>query len=69
MVSTKHFSIVAGITAVLGLVIADGRHGNTAHLMHEADMACYEAKRGGRNRVVVADPSWDPMPAVQSGSP
>ncbi len=35
----------------IGLVIADGRHGNTAHLMHEADMACYEAKRGGRNRV------------------
>ena len=43
----REFSVGASI----GLVIADGRHGSTAHLMRDADMACYDAKRSGRNRV------------------
>ncbi len=43
-----------GVGASIGLVVADGRHANTAHMMKEADTACYEAKRGGRNRVSAA---------------
>jgi diguanylate cyclase (GGDEF)-like protein len=43
-----------GVGASIGMVVADGRHANTAHLMKEADVACYEAKRSGRNRVAVA---------------
>ena len=42
------------VGASIGLVVADGRHASTAHMLKEADAACYEAKRGGRNRVSVA---------------
>jgi diguanylate cyclase (GGDEF)-like protein/PAS domain S-box-containing protein len=49
------------VGASIGLVIADGRHGSTAHMMKEADAACYEAKRGGRNRVSVAPEPRTPV--------
>ncbi len=43
--------------ASVGLVVLTaGDHGDTAdHLLHRADAAMYEAKRAGKNRLVVAD--------------
>jgi len=39
--------------ASIGLVVLDARFANVAEVLHAADMACYAAKRAGRNRVVV----------------
>lgn len=44
-----------GVGASIGLVLADGRHADAADVLRAADAACYEAKRGGRNRVAVAN--------------
>ena len=46
------------VTLSLGIRLLDGRAGpqpSQDALMHEADQACYEAKRAGRNRVVSVD--------------
>jgi predicted signal transduction protein with EAL and GGDEF domain len=43
--------------ASVGLVVLrPGDHVDTAdHLLHRADVAMYEAKRSGKNRLVIAD--------------
>ncbi|MBO9679317.1 MAG: diguanylate cyclase [Acidovorax sp.] len=39
--------------ASIGLVVLDARLSTVAEVLHAADMACYAAKRAGRNQVVV----------------
>lgn len=55
------------VTASIGVAhfINGESHGE---LMQRADDLLLIAKRGGRNRVVVADPSWDPQPAQATKS-
>ncbi|MBN9341583.1 MAG: GGDEF domain-containing protein, partial [Comamonadaceae bacterium] len=38
--------------ASIGLVTLDARLAGVAEVLHAADMACYAAKRAGRNQVV-----------------
>ena len=42
-----HYSVGASI----GLVAVNGTHASAADVLRDADKACYEAKRGGRNQV------------------
>ena len=44
-------SFTVGVS--IGVVAVDARQGRVATLLHQADMACYAAKRAGRNQVVV----------------
>jgi diguanylate cyclase (GGDEF)-like protein/PAS domain S-box-containing protein len=45
------------VGASIGLVQADARFNSIEQVMRAADLACYQAKRGGRNRVCV----WRPQ--------
>lgn len=42
--------------ASIGLVVLDAHLSSVAEVLHAADMACYAAKRAGRNQVVVHSP-------------
>ena len=42
------------VGASIGLVAVNGTHANAAEVLRDADAACYEAKRLGRNQVAVA---------------
>jgi diguanylate cyclase (GGDEF)-like protein len=42
-----------GVGASIGLVQVDASFANAAAVLKAADMACYAAKRDGRNQVVV----------------
>lgn len=55
---------LAGLTLSMGIAQADGETGYTPDaLFARADAALYEAKRRGRNRVVVADNTTPDLPA------
>ena len=41
------------VEASIGLVRLESRHGTPEEALHDADSACYDAKRAGRNRVLV----------------
>ncbi len=43
-----------GVGASIGLVAVNGTHSCAAEVLKAADVACYEAKRGGRNQVAMA---------------
>ena len=40
-----------GVGASIGLVAVNGTHANAAEVLRDADTACYQAKRQGRNQV------------------
>jgi len=42
------------VGASIGLVAVNGLHGSASQVLRAADAACYDAKRGGRNRVALA---------------
>ncbi len=42
------------VGASIGLVAVNGTHADAAEVLKAADLACYEAKRGGRNQVAMA---------------
>ena len=44
------------LTVSLGLACYPQHGDNAEHLLHSADMALYEAKQGGRNRLTIASP-------------
>lgn len=50
--------------ASIGLVVLDARLSTVAEVLHAADMACYAAKRAGRNQVVVHSHSAQAMPSM-----
>lgn len=52
----------------IGLVPLDGSTYDVSAVLHAADMACYEAKRAGRNRVEVRRLRPERQGAVASGS-
>lgn len=58
-------AIAAGlnVTASVGVAESHGEHTAEA-LLHEADLALYEAKRSGRNRAVAADGANRPHPSI-----
>ena len=43
-----------GVGASIGLVAVNGTHACAADVLKAADLACYQAKRGGRNQVAMA---------------
>ncbi len=45
-----------GVGASIGVISSNGAYESTEALMRAADAACYVAKHGGRNRVVVGEP-------------
>lgn len=49
-------SVGARLTVSVGVVAARKDHARAADLLAEADAALYEAKRGGRNRIVAGPP-------------
>ena len=60
----------APITVSIGVAVADGDLCDLRKLMQAADAALYEAKRGGRNRVVVVGddrPEQDALPLPAAG--
>lgn len=50
---------IFSIGASIGLTTIDGQITSASQLLAEADLACYTAKRGGRNRVVAVLPNPD----------
>jgi len=46
-----------GVGASIGVISSNGAYESTEALMRAADAACYVAKHGGRNRVVVGEPA------------
>jgi diguanylate cyclase (GGDEF)-like protein len=52
-----------GITASIGVACCRGAHANADTLLRAADQALYEAKRLGRDRVVMGD-----LPGLLSGA-
>lgn len=56
-----------GLSASIGLVVCDAPLDSAAAVLHAADMACYSAKRAGRNQVVV-HPHTEPLPAGCDGA-
>jgi diguanylate cyclase len=52
-----------GVGASIGLVVGPGEFTSCATVLATADAACYEAKRNGRNRVVVVQPEPDTVAA------
>lgn len=59
--------IQSHLTVSIGLAERSDRHTDKMQLLDEADNALYEAKNGGRNRIMVAPPptpreSTDPLP-------
>jgi diguanylate cyclase (GGDEF)-like protein len=49
------FEVVS--TASIGIVTCDGRYERADHILRDADLAMYEAKRAGRSRYVVFAPT------------
>jgi diguanylate cyclase (GGDEF)-like protein len=47
------------VTVSIGLATINHESGTVGDLIHCADAALYHAKRSGRNRVSVYDPSFD----------
>jgi diguanylate cyclase (GGDEF)-like protein len=43
-----------GVGASIGIVAVSGQYANAVAVLHEADMACYDTKRAGRNTVTIA---------------
>lgn len=57
VVEASPHPVAGGMTVSIGLAMAEQVTGDLAAVMAQADAALYEAKRTGRNRVVVAKPS------------
>ena len=55
-VETAEFPIPRQVTASIGAAICQNSDTGAGDILKRADVALYEAKRGGRNRVVVAGP-------------
>jgi diguanylate cyclase (GGDEF)-like protein len=52
----EHLGKTLKFTASLGVASATGTFAITDHLIARADASLYDAKRSGRNRVVIAPP-------------
>src|SRR5205814_5724980 len=57
------------VTISVGVASAPEHAGTGRDLMAVADVALYEAKRGGRNRVRLAAPAASPVPRVTPDPP
>lgn len=56
------------VGASIGLVTIDGNTRDTTQLMSAADLACYAAKEGGRDRVQVYDPESESLKHISDMS-
>lgn len=69
LVEAQRLPVAGGtlrFTVSLGVCVLDARHPDWDALLREADGALYQAKSGGRNRVVLAAPSGPVFPAENS---